>query len=108
MIKPDIVFFGESLPERFFKCIKKDFKKCDLLIIMGTSLVVHPFAGLIHMVGKKCPRLLINLEICDSFDIVTDDRNLFWEGTCDDGCQNLESLLGWDEHNQDKDPSKEE
>ena len=49
LVKPDIVFFGESLPKRFFECAERDFKKCDLLIIMGTSLAVYPFAGLINM-----------------------------------------------------------
>ena len=34
-IKPDIVFFGESLPDRFHKLIKQDRKQADLLIIMG-------------------------------------------------------------------------
>lgn len=39
----------------------QDFPKCDLLIIMGTSLVVHPFAGLVDEVNDDVPRLLINL-----------------------------------------------
>jgi NAD-dependent deacetylase sirtuin 2 len=47
IIKPDIIFFGEALPPRFFHCASSDFKKCDLLIIMGTSLVVQPFASLV-------------------------------------------------------------
>ena len=38
VVKPDIVFFGENLPERFFKCVSSDFKQCDLLIILGTRL----------------------------------------------------------------------
>jgi len=46
-VKPDIVFFGENLPERFSRLASIDMKKCDLLIIMGTSLTVHPFAGLV-------------------------------------------------------------
>lgn len=28
---------------------------------MGTSLVVQPFAGMVHEVGEDVPRLLINL-----------------------------------------------
>ena len=63
MVKPDIVFFGENLPERFFKCVRDDFKQCDLLIVLGTSLVVQPFASLIDRVGPHCPRLLINMEV---------------------------------------------
>ena len=50
-MKPDIVFFGENLPNRFHQLVPKDFPQADLLIVMGTSLVVHPFAGLIDKVG---------------------------------------------------------
>ena len=47
LVKPDIVFFGESLPPRFFEKMKTDFPQADLLIVMGTSLTVQPFASLI-------------------------------------------------------------
>jgi hypothetical protein len=47
LVKPDIVFFGESLPPRFFELAPLDFSAADLLIVMGTSLAVQPFAGLI-------------------------------------------------------------
>ena len=59
-MKPDIVFFGEDLPERFRKNFDPDFRSCDLLIVMGTSLKVQPFAGLIHRVPQTTPRLLVN------------------------------------------------
>jgi len=62
LVKPDIVFFGENLPARFHTLVPVDFKKCDCLIVMGTSLMVHPFAGLIDRVKPDVPRLLINLE----------------------------------------------
>lgn len=39
VIKPDIVFFGEELPNNFFMYLT-DFPMADLLIIMGTSLEV--------------------------------------------------------------------
>lgn len=48
VVKPDIVFFGETLPEKFYRLIEKDFKKCDLLIILGSSLAVQPFASLVE------------------------------------------------------------
>ena len=47
LVKPDIVFFGESLPSRFFQIKQTDFPQADLLIVMGTSLTVQPFASLI-------------------------------------------------------------
>ncbi|KAM9606731.1 NAD-dependent protein deacetylase sirtuin-3, mitochondrial isoform 3-T3 [Morphnus guianensis] len=37
VIKPDIVFFGEELPQRFFLHVT-DFPMADLLFIIGTSL----------------------------------------------------------------------
>ena len=40
LVKPDIVFFGEDLHPRFYSLKFRDFAKCDLLIIMGTSLEV--------------------------------------------------------------------
>ena len=39
-MKPDIVFFGEDLPQRFHALRSVDFTHCDLLIVMGTSLEV--------------------------------------------------------------------
>ena len=46
VVKPDAVFFGEPLPRRF-RLVDEDFPRCDLLIILGTSLVVQPFASLV-------------------------------------------------------------
>lgn len=40
IIKPDIVFFGEELPQQFFSYLT-DFPIADLLIVMGTSLEVR-------------------------------------------------------------------
>ncbi|EFO23151.1 transcriptional regulator [Loa loa] len=110
VVKPDIVFFGENLPERFFNCSIRDFPKCDLLIIMGTSLVVHPFAGLVDEVNDDVPRLLINLTEAGrnmsslfsyggSSGLCYRDKNnyrdVFWQGTTDDGAWKLAELLGW-------------
>ena len=61
-VKPDIVFFGEGLPKRFFDLRRVDFPKCDLLIVMGTSLTVAPFNQLVNDVGPTVPRVLLNLE----------------------------------------------
>lgn len=105
LVKPQIVFFGESLPSRFFQRMT-DLKKADLLITMGTSLVVHPFASLIDEVHDQCPRLLINREkvgIADGcstggflFDKeVQNYRDAFFLGDADDGVTQLCSMLGW-------------
>ncbi|KAL0972792.1 hypothetical protein UPYG_G00194820 [Umbra pygmaea] len=110
LVKPDIVFFGENLPKRFFSSVAMDFPRCDLLIIMGTSLQVQPFAALVDRVSKSCPRLLINLEKTGGenpllgmiglgggmdFDSAKAYRDVAHISTCDDGCLELADLLGW-------------
>ena len=60
IVRPDIVFFGEALPDALWKNMKTDFSACDLLIVLGTSLTVQPFANLVGEVGRNVPRLFIN------------------------------------------------
>lgn len=43
-MKPDIVFFGENLPEMFHRAMKQDKDEVDLLIVIGSSLKVRPVA----------------------------------------------------------------
>lgn len=63
LVKPDIVFFGESLPAEFMMAIPALRTEAALVIIMGTSLKVHPFAMLPNLVPRTgCVRLLLNLE----------------------------------------------
>ncbi|KAG1675849.1 hypothetical protein FOA52_001505 [Chlamydomonas sp. UWO 241] len=95
LVKPDIVFYGEDLPARFFQLLKTDFPSCDLLIVLGTSLIVHPFAGLIHRVGPKVPRLLINRELVGNFDPLQRPDALVL-GDCDAAAASLAAMLGWE------------
>jgi len=44
IMKPDIVFFGQSLPEEFHQQMQLDKDECDLLIVIGSSLKVQPVA----------------------------------------------------------------
>jgi len=67
LLKPDVVLFGEALTARFFDSQKGDFEKCDLLIVMGTTLKVYPFAGLVNSVQPHVPRLLFNTEAVGAF-----------------------------------------
>jgi NAD-dependent SIR2 family protein deacetylase len=61
-VKPSIVFFEESLPAAFHQAASDDLPACDLLIVMGTSLKVQPFSGLINLIGDHVPRIVINSE----------------------------------------------
>lgn len=46
VIKPDVVFFGESLGSEFSRLIDQDKHAADLLIVMGSSLKVCAWAPL--------------------------------------------------------------
>lgn len=46
VFKPDITFYGENLPEEAFSNAITAFRRCDLAIVLGTSLVVYPAAGI--------------------------------------------------------------
>ncbi len=45
-LKPDITFFGEQLPARAFEMAAETCQKSDLLLVLGSSLLVHPAASL--------------------------------------------------------------
>lgn len=67
VMRPDVVFFGESMPADFSDRQVEDFQKCDLLLVMGTSLKVYPFAGLANQVSNLTPRVLFNNEAVGPF-----------------------------------------
>lgn len=67
VMKPDIVFFGESLPDKFHSTIESDKIKCDLLIVIGSSLKVRPVALIPSSINANIPQILINREQLDHF-----------------------------------------
>ncbi|KAF9955969.1 NAD-dependent protein deacetylase sirtuin-2 [Mortierella alpina] len=106
LVKPTITFFGEMLPDRFGDLSQEDFDKCDLLLVLGTSLQVEPFNRLITKVPPSCPRLLINRDkagedMHSGFDFddkwkYTIKRDAVFLGNCDDGVRKLAKLCGWE------------
>lgn len=67
IMKPDIVFFGESLPDQFHSTIELDKTNCDLLIVIGSSLKVRPVALIPSSINNSIPQILINREQLDHF-----------------------------------------
>jgi len=103
LVKPGIMLYGDKLPKRFGKSVLVDFPKCELLIVIGTSLRVAPFCQLIRQVPTTCPRLLMNQkavglaqDIPGGFSFGEgSSRDVSMLGSCDDGAQQLCSHLGW-------------
>ncbi len=46
LLKPDIVFFGEMLPVDALMAAREEIARCDLLLVLGSSLTVAPAADL--------------------------------------------------------------
>lgn len=100
LIKPDIVFFGEPLPNRFGKLLPKDVEQADLLIVIGTSLAVTPVNAIPKMISNKCPRVLLNHELVGDFRPRKGQKNkhrrdVFEKGDCDESIKKLCGYLGW-------------
>lgn len=64
--RPAVVWFGESLPAQALARAEQAAQNCDLMLVVGTSGVVYPAAGLVftaHQHGAKV--VLVNPEATD-------------------------------------------
>ncbi|EAU29565.1 conserved hypothetical protein [Aspergillus terreus NIH2624] len=91
-VKPDVVFFGQSLPAAFDEK-EKLIAEADLVIVMGTSLKVAPCSRLPRLAREGVPRILINMESAGDFGTRPEDVQIL--GSCDDGVKKLADMLGW-------------
>lgn len=57
-LRPHIVWFGEAVPE--IERAVPIVAKADIFIVIGTSMVVYPAAGLINYTGYDTPKYLID------------------------------------------------
>lgn len=92
IIKPDIVFFGEALPDRFYS-FAQDASEAQLLIVMGTSLEVMPFAGIADEVSQSVPRLLINKDRVGTFGLR--EKDVVVTGDIVTSVEDLVTRIGW-------------
>jgi NAD-dependent deacetylase len=53
LLRPDVVWFGEMLPEAAVRAAQEAVATCDVFISVGTSSVVFPAAGFIHQAKAR-------------------------------------------------------
>jgi NAD-dependent deacetylase len=46
ILKPDVILFGEQLPQSAWFAAQREARQCDLMLVAGSSLEVLPVAGL--------------------------------------------------------------
>ena len=57
-LRPNIVWFGEAVP--MMEEAADVVEQADILVIVGTSLVVYPAASLVHYVSNNVPIFIVD------------------------------------------------
>lgn len=63
-LRPNIVWFGEMVP--MLDVAVQEVVDCDIFLIVGTSMVVYPAAGLITYVPSKCKKYIVDPNLEDN------------------------------------------
>lgn len=91
VMKPDITFFGEQLPDTFHsRLVEHDREKADLLICIGTSLKVAPVSEIIGFLPSHVPQIYISKTPVHHVEF---DVELL--GSCDEVVVELCRQAGW-------------
>ena len=78
MLRPDVVWFGEPLPQNIWQSAIKEASICDVMIIVGTSLVVSP-ANTLPVYAKQNGAILI--EVNPEKTVMSNDMDLSIQAT---------------------------
>ncbi|KAI5780495.1 SIR2 family histone deacetylase [Geopyxis carbonaria] len=92
IMKPDITFFGEQLPDTFHsRLVGHDKAKVDLLVCIGSSLKVAPVSEIIGFLPPTVPQIYISREKVNHLEF---DVELL--GSCDEVVVELCRRASWD------------
>ena len=63
MLRPGVVWFGEGLPAGVWQASEQAISAADVLLVVGTSAVVYPAAGLVPLAASAGAKVIeVNLE----------------------------------------------
>ena len=91
LIRPDVVWFGEPLPETELECAFGETQRCDVLLAIGTSGLVHPAAQLPSL-AKQIGAYVIEINVRSSG--ITHTADLFLEGESGKILPEIVALVG--------------
>jgi NAD-dependent deacetylase len=61
VLKPDVILFGEQLPQKAWYEAQREARDCDLMLVAGSSLEVLPVAGLpMQAIDRGAHLIIIN------------------------------------------------
>ena len=90
MLRPDVVWFGEPLPQNIWQSAIKEASICDVMIIVGTSLVVSP-ANTLPVYAKQNGAILI--EVNPEKTVMSNDMTLSVQATSEETLPKLLSIF---------------
>ncbi|KAH6647577.1 DHS-like NAD/FAD-binding domain-containing protein [Truncatella angustata] len=90
IMKPDITFFREDLPDDFHDRLARDMDLVDLVIVIGTSLKVSPVSEVVPCLPPHVPAIYISREPVAHINF---DIDLL--GDCDVVVAELARRAGW-------------
>lgn len=89
VLRPDIVFFGETL--KTYNNALDIIEEADILIVVGTSLNVRPASGLVHAVKSDCEIFCIDLQSEETFNATFDC--IYIQDTAVNGVQKVLDMI---------------
>ena len=89
LLRPHIVFFNEAVP--MIEPAAREAMTADIFVVIGTSLVVYPAAGLLHYAPAGTP-----IDLIDPGDVTTGyyDRVTHTKKGASEGMKELYKILG--------------
>jgi len=87
-LRPHIVWFGEMVP--LLETAGNIARQADIFVVIGTSMVVYPAAGLIHSVPRNSPKYIIDPDMPEVGNI---SNIIKIEKTATEGTKELFDLL---------------
>lgn len=60
-LRPHIVWFEEAVP--LIEPAARLVRSADIFVVVGTSLLVYPAAGLIHYAGSRIPKFILDKKV---------------------------------------------
>lgn len=78
ILKPTVVFFGEMIPHEAMVLSQEAAQKADAVIVVGTSAVVYPAAG-IPLIAKQNNAVIIEFNV-ESTDLTRFATDVFVQG----------------------------
>lgn len=80
-LRPNIVLYDEPIPQEVIDRLLVAVQEADLVVVVGTSLKVYPFAGLLDYVRPGTPLVAVNQEkltLPGDFTMVQADASQFF------------------------------